>query len=239
MLFTPGTSNVANSQYEQDESPQASGVDSTNHSISKSDLASNAGSPNIDDGLDAPEFDVDEPNEPQTSEPEQGTDDQEDETEEEEEISPPKSRKAAPQTSTKKHEAARSKAAPNTHEEEDNSDSAMHTPVQSSDGGKRRRRGKGGKRQKQGSGAFYRTVQEPTKYAEHSVNSSVKAIREKTPTDSSNHGRRSSRQRFKPLAFWKNERPLYQRDDHDEVGKQLPTIKGVLEASVTPVAPKR
>ena len=51
-------------------------------------------------------------------------------------------------------------------------------------------------------------------------------------------GRRSNRVRYPPLAYWKNERFVYERPN-DSVGEVLPTVAGVSERSKTPVAPNR
>ena len=51
-------------------------------------------------------------------------------------------------------------------------------------------------------------------------------------------GRRSRRTRYPPLAYWKNERFVYERPDN-AVGEVLPTVAGVSERSKTPVAPNR
>ena len=52
------------------------------------------------------------------------------------------------------------------------------------------------------------------------------------------NGRRSRRTRFPPLAYWKNERYVYERPKGG-IGEVLPTVAGVSERSKTPIPAKR
>jgi hypothetical protein len=51
-------------------------------------------------------------------------------------------------------------------------------------------------------------------------------------------GRRSRRQRFPVLAYWKNERYVFERPEGG-IGEVLPTVAGVTERSKTPIASHR
>ena len=64
------------------------------------------------------------------------------------------------------------------------------------------------------------------------------ASRGRVHTGDIDGGRRSRRTRYPPLAYWKNERFVYERPNN-AVGEVLPTIAGVSERSKTPVAPNR
>jgi len=58
-----------------------------------------------------------------------------------------------------------------------------------------------------------------------------------TPDDGS--ARRSRRVRYPPLAYWKNERYVYERRASEGLGEVLPTVAGVSERTKTPAAAAR